>query len=236
MILQAAQFALNAHRGQTRKYTCRPYIEHPMRVAGQVMLVTGVDPDIVAAAWLHDVVEDCGVTEAELLRAFNPVVTQLVLQGTNPSKGAEGSRAWRKSLDRAHIAKASYWAKIIKLHDRIDNIRDMAACNDGFRKKYAEETIKLCTVFTDPDWDIRELVRQLQAEVSTMMSGFYRDWIGRKVAKIARRETAPCPFKSGNKVNTVRGIIEHPQLPGEPAFVFDEDDSHVRCSICEVVV
>lgn len=63
----------------------------------------------------------------------------------------------------------------------------------------------------------------------------YSEWIGMKVAKIAGRQNRPKPFKSGKKVNTVKGVIEHPIIGG-PAFTFEEDDSFVRCSICEVVV
>lgn len=57
------------------------------------------------------------------------------------------------------------------------------------------------------------------------------DWsalIGQKV-----RKTSGHPFKSGSKINTVKGVIDHPQLPGKPAFTFEEDDSYVRTSICK---
>jgi hypothetical protein len=65
----------------------------------------------------------------------------------------------------------------------------------------------------------------------TPVGGFidYRPWIGQRVRKPSKN-----PFKSGLKVNTVKGIIEHPQLPGKPAFTFEEDDSYVRCSACEL--
>lgn len=61
--VRAARFARDAHKGQSRKYTGRPYIVHPMNVAVLVKNhYTGPHYDeAIAAAWLHDVVEDCGV-------------------------------------------------------------------------------------------------------------------------------------------------------------------------------
>lgn len=57
----------------------------------------------------------------------------------------------------------------------------------------------------------------------------YRAWIGRRVKK-----KSGLPFKSTLKVNTVEDICEHPHLPGKPAFLFKEDESFVRCSVCEL--
>lgn len=57
----------------------------------------------------------------------------------------------------------------------------------------------------------------------------YRQNIGKKVQKKRK------PFKSGNRLNTVKGLIFHPQLH-LPAYVFEEDDSYVRCDICSIVI
>lgn len=62
---------------------------------------------------------------------------------------------------------------------------------------------------------------------------FYQVWIGCKVRK-GGTSKEPKPFKSGFKVNTVKGVIEHPIL-GCPAYTFEEDDSYVRCDICNEV-
>jgi (p)ppGpp synthase/HD superfamily hydrolase len=69
----AAIFANNAHKGQKRKYNGRPYIEHPMRVAFAVSLIPEAEPEVIAAAWLHDVVEDCGILHGEIGGSFGPV-------------------------------------------------------------------------------------------------------------------------------------------------------------------
>lgn len=62
----------------------------------------------------------------------------------------------------------------------------------------------------------------------------YEEWVGHEVRKTSKPGTQPHPFKSGSKVNTVKGIIPHPQLPGKPAFTFKEDDSYVACHTCQL--
>lgn len=64
----------------------------------------------------------------------------------------------------------------------------------------------------------------------------YEQWIGKKVRKVRKNDRQPKPFKSGFKVNTVAGIIDHPMRPGEPAFTFKEDDSYVSCHFCQLEV
>jgi guanosine-3',5'-bis(diphosphate) 3'-pyrophosphohydrolase len=141
LILKAAQFADVAHAGQRRKFTGYPYITHPLRVAGRASLIYDVTEPVVAAAWLHDTIEDCRVTPEGLLRAGFPQQTvDLVLELTNPSKDRPDlGRAARKQLDREHIAKGSYWARVLKFLDRIDNLGEISPC-DGFTKLYCEET------------------------------------------------------------------------------------------------
>ena len=70
--------------------------------------------------------------------------------------------------------------------------------------------------------------------MSINMSDNFEAMVGKQVSKSARCETEPKPFKSGLKVNTVKGIINHPQL-NIPAFTFLEDESYVECRRCEVV-
>ncbi len=169
MILYAAQFAQAAHGGQMRKYTNRPYIEHPMRVAGRVMLLPGVHQDVVAAAWLHDVMEDCPCQTVHLVAKFNAYVVKLVRELTNPSKGMDHLfRHERKQIDREHLATVSRWAKIIKLIDRIDNVNDMALADDKFKTLYAEESLLLIDALLKGvvgDRVIGELISELIAAI-----------------------------------------------------------------------
>lgn len=113
-----------------------------MRVAGRVMMLPQVDEDVVCAAWMHDVLEDCpGV---EIPPIFSPRCYQMIVALTNPSKKhPDLNRAARKQMDRDHLRNCDPWVKIIKLVDRIDNLRDLQACRDGFEYQYAKESTLL---------------------------------------------------------------------------------------------
>ncbi len=142
-IILAAQHAELCHRGQVRKYTGRPYIEHPARVAGRVMTLAYVDDDVVAAAWMHDILEDC--KGAIIPAIFSPRCYGMIAALTNPSKDHPLlNRDERKQMDRDHLRNVEPWVKIIKLIDRIDNLHDLRFCGDGFKYQYARESQKLC--------------------------------------------------------------------------------------------
>ena len=153
MTIKAAKFADEAHKGQMRKYGYNiPYIIHPGRVAARVSLVPNITEDEVAAAWLHDVLEDTSVTEEYLSEVFNSNVVSLVVAMTNPSKDfPEFNRAERKAMDRGHLAKATRQVRIIKMADRIDNLRDMVNAPSDFLKLYHKESSALFEVICGAD-------------------------------------------------------------------------------------
>jgi len=142
LILKAARFAARQHTGQSRKYTARPYVTHPARVAAMAMLLPDADPPLVCAALLHDVIEDCGVTAEQLAAEFGSDVASIVDELTNRSKleSPGANRAQRKALDRARLKNVSRRAKLLKLLDRIDNLREMDLAPSGFRRKYLDES------------------------------------------------------------------------------------------------
>lgn len=82
LVERAEAFARRRHEGQLRKFTETPYAEHPAAV---VRLLSGYTDDdyLLAAAWLHDTMEDCGVSYEELAAEFGPYVASLVFQLTN---------------------------------------------------------------------------------------------------------------------------------------------------------
>lgn len=136
----AAIFAADAHSRvkQVRKYTGDPYIEHPRAVAALVRSVPH-DEAMLAAAWLHDTVEDTGVSLADIIHEFGPDVGSLVEQLTDVSKPSDGNRKLRKALDREHTAKATPRAKTIKLADLIDNSKNIVERDPKFAVMYLEE-------------------------------------------------------------------------------------------------
>src|SRR4051812_3189550 len=120
-IIKAARLAEEWHRGQVRKFTGRPYIEHPGRVAARITRHAGATESRVAAAWLHDVMEDCGITYKRLEAEFSVRTAVLVRELTNPSKEfPDLPRAKRKEMDRLHIASCGSGVRLIKLADRAD--------------------------------------------------------------------------------------------------------------------
>lgn len=161
---RALVFASKAHADQRRKYTNDPYIVHPIQVAARVrnvLLIDGIhsfDVDLAtAAAYMHDVLEDTAVTEAEMRAEFGDDVTNLVLEVTDVSKPEDGNRAKRKQIDRDHIAKASELGATIKLADMIDNTSTITAYDPDFAKVYMREKAMLLPVVQHGNrWLIRE--------------------------------------------------------------------------------
>ena len=150
LVTKAKVFATVAHRCQRRKYTNTPYIVHPCRVAKTVADAGGSD-EMIAAAWLHDVVEDTTFTLDQVVESFGAEVGALVEMLTDVSKPEDGNRAIRKELDRQHLAKASPEAQTIKLADLIDNTRSIVTHDPDFAKVYLAEKRRLLEVLKDGD-------------------------------------------------------------------------------------
>jgi len=147
MVQRAIWFATQAHAGQTRKYTGEPYVNHPVEVMQLVSTVTD-DPEILAAAVLHDVVEDTPATIMNIKIGFNRRVAELVDDLTDVSKPEDGNRALRKELDRQHTAKASPDAQTVKLADLISNSLSIIEEDPNFAKVYMKEKALLLEVLT----------------------------------------------------------------------------------------
>ena len=132
--------AKTAHGEQKRKYSNRPYIVHPVRVA---LRVAAVYPDggAIEAALLHDVVEDTDMTLADLyaVDGIDPATVRLVEMLTDTSKPGDGNRKTRKALDREHTARANTVGKLVKLADLIDNTLSIRANDPNFAKTYLRE-------------------------------------------------------------------------------------------------
>lgn len=148
IISHARLFAARAHAGQVRKYTGEPYVTHCDAVATMVAMVGG-DEAMMAAAWLHDTIEDTPATLDELRAEFGEDVATLVNWLTDVSRPEDGNRAARKALDRAYIARAPARAKAIKLADMIDNTSTIVVRDPGFAEIYMAEKSALLEVLAD---------------------------------------------------------------------------------------
>ena len=149
---RAREFAVTAHTriGHLRKYHKLPYATHLQNVAALVASVTD-DPDTLAAAWLHDVVEDTPATLEDVEKTFGRSIASIVESLTDVSRPRDGNRAVRKEIDRRHLAKASRQAKTIKLADLIDNCRDICRNDERFARVYLREMAKLLEVLQEGD-------------------------------------------------------------------------------------
>lgn len=150
MVSRAKALATSAHEGQSRKYTGEPYVVHPIEVAEIVASVPHTEA-MLAAALMHDIVEDTALTLADLRSMFPQEVVDLVDQLTDVSKPGDGNRRVRKEMDRQHTAQASAAAKTIKLADLISNTRSIVAHDPGFAKVYMSEKQALLDVLKDGD-------------------------------------------------------------------------------------
>lgn len=123
-LLHALSFAAARHRDQRRKdAAASPYINHPIGVATVLWHEGAVrDPVALVAAILHDTVEDTGTTRAELEAAFGPAVAATVLEVTD-DKSLPKDR--RKQLQIEHAPHLSSAAKLVKLADKLCNLRDI---------------------------------------------------------------------------------------------------------------
>ena len=144
-VAAAQAFAERRHAGQMRRDGRTPYIVHPLRVAKRLREAGVEDRDLLAAALLHDVVEDTlrpGETDASLLwelnGRFGPRVATLVDELTKAPAGTESRRQYDWSF-----ARKSAEACLVKLADRLDNLRDWQGMQSDFRRPYLAETLDL---------------------------------------------------------------------------------------------
>lgn len=150
MMARAVVFAERAHRGQERKDTGEPYFVHVAHVATIVAGVTD-DETMIAAAYLHDTVEDCRITIEEIEGDFGTRVAYLVQDLTDVSRPADGNREKRKAIDRRHTALAHRDAKTIKLADLISNTSSIVQLDPDFAKVYMAEKRALLEVLKQGD-------------------------------------------------------------------------------------
>jgi guanosine-3',5'-bis(diphosphate) 3'-pyrophosphohydrolase len=125
LLLKALAFAAHKHRDQRRKDAdASPYINHPIALADVLVNEGGVhDVEVVCAALLHDTVEDTATTHEELVNAFGARVARIVAEVTDDKRLA---KAERKRLQIEHAPHLSREAKLVKLADKICNLRDVA--------------------------------------------------------------------------------------------------------------
>lgn len=266
LVDKARQFAIKAHGrlDHRRKYSSEPYPVHLQAVAELVASI-GADPEVIAAAWLHDTIEDTPTTKAELDERFGPAVARLVGELTDVSQPANGNRAIRKFIDRGHLAKASPRAKTIKLADLVHNCQDICSHDPEFAKVYLTEMASLLEVLREGDATLYSRAMAVLQENATTLRlplhiagerpentppGDGSLFPLRRVAEqfrqtfIARQIARALPSVDCPQEETVRAIMEHHRLPvvgvreqGEVrSYVTGEAPLHIRPILPEQTV
>ena len=147
ILTEVFRFAIEAHKGQKRKYTGEDYIVHPMAVC-RIVEREGGSEDQQAAALLHDVVEDTAYTLQDISVNFGSDIATLVQWLTDTSVPEDGNRTIRKEIDRNRLAEAPAEAQLVKLADMIDNSKTIFAFDKGFTPVFKEEMGLLVNAMT----------------------------------------------------------------------------------------
>ena len=159
---RAIVFAVRAHAGTERRGKGFPYIVHPMEAVEIVATITN-DQELLAAAALHDTVEDTGVTTEQIRAEFGERIASLVASESDVViDGSSLEQSWhaRKQAAIDRLARASHDAKIVALGDKLSNMRAIA-------RDYARQGDELWKLFHAKDrkeheWHYRGLAASLR--------------------------------------------------------------------------
>lgn len=159
---RAAKFAIEAHKGTERRGKASPYIIHCMEAASIVATITN-DPELLAAAMLHDTIEDTDVTAEDIRREFGSRVAELVIGESDPKiDGKQEELTWeeRKRFVIDRLANESIDGKIVAMGDKLSNMRAIA-------RDFDEQGDELWKIFHAPDprlheWHYRGLALALK--------------------------------------------------------------------------
>jgi myo-inositol-1(or 4)-monophosphatase len=184
---RAIIFAVRAHAGTERRGKGFPYIVHPLEAVGIVATMTS-DQELLAAAALHDTVEDTSVSIEQLRVEFGDRVASLVASETDTfQKGVSEEDRWhaRKQAAIDRLARASRDAKIVALGDKLSNMRAIA-------RDYAVQGDALWNLFrtNDPrehEWHYRGLADALRELHDTVAYKEFEELVNRVFTKKSQK-------------------------------------------------
>uniref|UniRef100_A0A1B6BZ71 Guanosine-3',5'-bis(diphosphate) 3'-pyrophosphohydrolase MESH1 n=2 Tax=Clastoptera arizonana TaxID=38151 RepID=A0A1B6BZ71_9HEMI len=138
-LITCTNFAALKHRNQRRKDEAKtPYINHPIGVANILINEGGItDLEVICSALLHDTVEDTDTTIEEIKSEFGASIADIVAEVTDDKSLP---KATRKELQIKHAPSSSFKAKLVKLADKVYNLRDLdLECPNGWSEQRREE-------------------------------------------------------------------------------------------------
>jgi len=183
-IQKAREFGANAHFGHVRKYSGEDYFTSHCEVVATTVLEYCSDYDtlteMVAAALLHDTIEDTNTTPDEIKNVFGDVIASYVIGLTHASSPGDGNRAFRKRKDAEFLSRQSKEVQMIKLADIMSNSQDICSQDpQGFAPRYMKEMGYLIpllskTVGTKLNRDVEEqhtkLIREFDIDLAKVSS------------------------------------------------------------------
>lgn len=159
IVEKARVFATAAHAAinHKRKYTGEDYIVHPKAVVDILIdKVSSATHEMLAAAWLHDVVEDTHVSQKLIFEQFGQIIAGYVFGLTNASIPSDGNREVRKGIDKFFLSQQCAEVQAIKVADLIHNTESIVEYDEKFAKIYIVEKSALLKVLDKADPYLRE--------------------------------------------------------------------------------
>ncbi|MFX0099799.1 MAG: HD domain-containing protein [Candidatus Hodarchaeota archaeon] len=165
LIEKAREVATRAHEGQTRKVGGIPYITHPEAVYKLLVDVGIKDEDILAAAWLHDTIEDCDFKREQIEREFNANVARIVQALSRDGKSREKRAEYNETIKNSDFA-----VQIVKLADTIHNCQTL---DEKLKRITIQRKVDDCeSVFLD-------LAREICPKFHELLEACIKPWLNK---------------------------------------------------------
>jgi len=173
LVIKAHAFAAGAHGAvnQKRKYTGDDYIVHPSCVVARLKVHGYRDPDVLAAAWTHDVLEDTQCTYDQLMHCLSKRAADLVLWLTKSTTPAFGNRAKRHAVEVERLHRAPADAQNIKIADLMDNTKSIVEHDPKFAVVYLAEKEQLLDALTNASPRLLSAAREQLAHCFKELEG-----------------------------------------------------------------
>jgi guanosine-3',5'-bis(diphosphate) 3'-pyrophosphohydrolase len=218
LVKEAYEFAAKAHRGQLRR-TGEPYLEHPLNAA-MILAELHLDAETLAAALLHDVPEDCGISLEEIGAKFDSPVVKLVDGVTKLNKLANRARAGEaKSKVQAENLRKMLLATaedlrvvLIKLADRLHNMRTLGALPAEKRRAIAQETLEIYAPLAH-----RLGMREMKWQLEDLAFRYLKPRVYHQIARLLAGKRAE---REGFVDETSRILSQELNKAGIPAKVY----------------
>jgi guanosine-3',5'-bis(diphosphate) 3'-pyrophosphohydrolase len=169
-LAQTIAFASDQH-GDQRRPTGVPYVEHLLEALEVLVVGAGVtNPDVLAAAILHDVIEDTNCTAADIAARFGPRVAELVGWVTIPKPARDEDRWTVKQASLLRLADAPRDAILVKLADRVSNVQTLRNLTPDRQRAYYAQTVQYILPLTVGEPWFRAWYEDWQSEHADLAS------------------------------------------------------------------